>query len=150
MGFRQGAYAKIWSVEDKGNYSICSLSISKKNKETGEYEVSFQSKFVRLVGSAHTDISKMNIPDNGLFIKINSCDVTNSYNAEKKKVYTNCVIFEFDVPENNFNNGNSSNSSNAKKTNKKTNSNVKNTSNVKNMSETGNVVSEDDDFDLPF
>lgn len=147
MGFRQGAYAKIWSVEDKGNYSICSLSISKKNKETGEYEVSFQSKFVRLVGSAHTDISKMNIPNNGLSIKINSCDVTNSYNAEKKKVYTNCVIFEFDVSENNFN---SSNSSNAKKTNKKTNSNVNNTLNVDSMPKTENAVSEDEDFDLPF
>ncbi|MDY4494862.1 MAG: hypothetical protein SPE24_08255 [Erysipelotrichaceae bacterium] len=100
MGFRQGAYAKIWSVEDKGNYSVCNLSISKKNKDTDKYDVEFQDGFVRLVGTAHTDISGMDIPENGLSIKISSCDVTNNYDADKKKLYTNYVIFGFEIPDN--------------------------------------------------
>lgn len=122
MGFRQGAYAKIWSVEDKGNYSICNLSISKKNKDTDKYYVEFQDGFVRLVGTAHTDISGMDIPENGLSIKISSCDVTNNYDADKKKLYTNYVIFGFEIPENN--NGNSGG---AKKSSKSTPNVKKNT-----------------------
>ena len=35
MGFRQGAYAKIWKIEDKGNYHVAQMSISRKNKDTG-------------------------------------------------------------------------------------------------------------------
>ena len=34
MGFRQGAYAKIWKVENKGNYHVAQISISRKNKDT--------------------------------------------------------------------------------------------------------------------
>ena len=89
MGFRQGAYAKIWRVEDKGNYSVAQVSISKKNKDTDQYETEFQHNFVRLVGTAH-DLGK-NIEEvqGGTSIKITSCDVTNRYDKEKKKEFTN-------------------------------------------------------------
>ena len=37
MGFRQDArFAKVWEIENKGNYHVVSLSTSKKNKATGE------------------------------------------------------------------------------------------------------------------
>lgn len=99
MGFRQGAYAKVWSAEDKGKYSVGNISISRKNKNTDKYEVEFQDGFVRFVGDAHTALSNLSIDEKGASIQITSCDVTNKYDAEKKKTYTNFVIFGFDVPD---------------------------------------------------
>ena len=100
MGFRKDAYAKVWKVEDKGNYSICQVSISKKNKETNQYEVEFQDGFVRFVGKAHEDIKAMGIPERGgLSIKITACDVTNTYVKEKGKTYVNYVVFGFETPD---------------------------------------------------
>lgn len=139
MGFRQGAYAKIWSVEDKGNYSVCNLSISKKNKDTDKYDIEFQDGFVHLVGTAHTGISGMDIPKNGLSIKISSCDVTNNYVADKKKLYTNYVIFGFEIPENN--NGNSGG---AKKSSKST------TKAKKNTKAAPTPAADEDEEELPF
>lgn len=98
MGFRQGAYAKVWSAEDKGKYSVGNISISRKNKDTDKYEVEFQDGFVRFVGNAHNALSNLSIDEKGASIQITSCDVTNKYDAEKKKTYTNFVIFGFDVP----------------------------------------------------
>ena len=46
MGFRQrdsegrGGFARIWSVEDKGNYSIAKVSTSKKRKDGSDMEYS--------------------------------------------------------------------------------------------------------------
>lgn len=101
MGFRQGAYAKIWKVEDKGNYSVAQVSISRKNKDTGEYNVEFQDGFVRLVGNAHEAAKSLKIGDNGASIQITSCDVTNKYDAEKQKSYINFTIFGFEIPDGN-------------------------------------------------
>jgi len=91
MGFRVDSFAKVWEVEDKGNYSEAKISISKKNKQTNQYETDFQSK-VRLVGQAHTCKVKANDR-----IKIKACDVSNKYDKEKKITYTNYVIFEIET-----------------------------------------------------
>lgn len=99
MGFRQGAYAKVWRVEDKGNYSVAQISISRKKDET--YETEFQNNFVRLVGTAHDMGKNIQEVKNGTSIKITSCDVTNRYDKEKDKEYTNFVIFGFEFPDNN-------------------------------------------------
>lgn len=93
MGFRQGAYAKIWKVEDKGNYHVAQMSISRKNKDTGNYDTEWQNNFVRLVGTAHQQIKSMDISHN---VKLGACDVTNKYDAEKKTTYTNYVVFGFE------------------------------------------------------
>ncbi len=93
MGFRIGAYAKVWEVNDKGNYSEAKISISKKNKQTNQYETDFQSK-VRLVGQAHNCRIKANDR-----IKINACDVSTRYNKETKVTYTNFVIFELETDD---------------------------------------------------
>jgi len=99
MGFRTGAYAKVWKIENKGNYSVGQISISRKNKNTDQYEVEFQDGFTRFVGNAHNDINSIDFPEKGgLTIKITSCDVTNNYNKEKKTTYTNYVIFGFETP----------------------------------------------------
>lgn len=106
MGFRQGAYAKVWRVEDKGNYSVAQVSISKKNKDTNQYETEFQHNFVRLVGTAHDLGRNIEEVQGGTSIKITSCDVTNRYDKDKQKEFTNFVIFGFEFPDNN--NGNAS------------------------------------------
>ena len=116
MGFRQGAFAKVWKFENKGNYDVAQISISRKNKETNQYEVEFQDGFVRFVGNAHEEINNVDFPEkNGLTIKITSCDVTNHYDKEKKITYTNYVIFGFELP----NNESESSSKPAKKSAKK-------------------------------
>lgn len=39
MGFRTGAYAKVWEVTPMSDTSTkIRISVSRKNKQTGEYE----------------------------------------------------------------------------------------------------------------
>ena len=107
MGFRQGAYARLWSAEDKGRYSLANISVSKKNKDTNKYETEFLSKYVRLVGNAHDTATELDIPANGVSIKITSCDVTNQYDPQKERMYTNFVVFGFEIPDDNDSSGSS-------------------------------------------
>lgn len=91
MGFSVGAYAKVWEVKDgRGNYGEARLSVSRKNKDTDEYETTF-SGFVRLVGDANK-----NRPTEGQRIKITSCDITNFYSKEKGITYWNPILFGFE------------------------------------------------------
>jgi hypothetical protein len=100
MGFRQDAYARVWSAENRGKYTTCRVSISKKNKETNAYTTEFQDGFVRFVGKAHELISNTQIDNKkGLPIKILSCDVTNLYTAPEGKVSydPHYTIFDFEI-----------------------------------------------------
>ena len=96
MGFRQGAFARVFSAEDKGRYSICRLAISKKNKETGEYEQEFSDGRVKFVATAHKQIKELTIPYNGVTVKLGSVDVTNKYDKNRNTTYTNYVVFNLD------------------------------------------------------
>ena len=138
MGFRAGAFARIWSVEDNGNYSVANLSVSRKNKDTDKYEIEFQDGFVRLVGTAHDLAKDLVVPENGTSIKITSCDVTNKYDANKKKLYINYAIFGFEIPETDG----SSTSKTAAKSKKATTS--------KKKTDTAPDVTDDADDELPF
>ena len=51
MGFRDGAYATVWEITDEGKYASVRLSISRKDKQSGEYKTDFNS-IVRFVGDA--------------------------------------------------------------------------------------------------
>lgn len=74
MGFSNGSYAKIKEVVEKhDNYSVCKITVTKKNKLTNEYELQF-SAHCRFVGNAHKSV-----PMADQRIKITSCDVTNCY-----------------------------------------------------------------------
>ena len=96
--FSVNSYAKIKEVEDKGNYSICKISISKKNKQSGKYETDFVGK-VRFVGNAHHQRPLANQR-----IQITSCGVSNCYTKDDKlefpkaPVYT---IFEYSLQDDN-------------------------------------------------
>ena len=101
MGFRQGTNATIWSYENKGNYSTCRLSISRKNTNTNAYETDFTDGYVRLVGNAHKAIQGVHIDEKkGYRIKITSCDVSNVYtNSKGETSYTpHYTIFAFEEP----------------------------------------------------
>ena len=91
MGFRQDAYATVWSVEDKGKFSKVQLSTSRKNRETNEYETDF-SGFVAFVGNAHKKAGSLRKNDR---IKLDGCDVTTTYDEKKKITYTNYTVFDF-------------------------------------------------------
>ena len=94
MGLRvNDTYAKLWAVENKGKYSVVELSVSRKNKDTGEYETDFSDKFARFVGEAHTALQGMTGKER---IKITSGDISNRYDKEKKVTYTNFVVFSFE------------------------------------------------------
>jgi hypothetical protein len=103
MGFKNGGYAKVWAVEDKGNYSVVELSSSKKNKETGEYETDFSNKFVRFIGTAHKEAGKLGRNDS---IKLGDIEVTNKYDKTKNTTYTNYMVYSFEKSEGNGGNTN--------------------------------------------
>ena len=86
MGFRTGAYAKVWEVTPVTDTNTkVRLSVSRKNKQTGEYEEDF-SGFVSCVGTANA--KKALQLKAGARIKIGDCDVSNRYDRDKKVTYT--------------------------------------------------------------
>lgn len=152
MGFRQGAFARIWSVNDEGKYSTANVSVSRKNNNTGKYDVEFSDGYVRLVGSAHEAAKELGLPtreefdsqsDKGVSVKISSCDVTNNYDTKTKKLYTNCVIFGFEIPDNNG--GDSSDDASAKSAGKS-----KKSAGSKSKTKAAATEQDDTDDELPF
>ncbi len=94
MGFRNGAYCKVWSIEPLSEVNTkVRLSVSRKNKQTGEYEQDF-SGFVNFIGSAAA--SKAAKLKEGDRIKLGEVDVSTKYNADKKCTYYNCKVFSFE------------------------------------------------------
>lgn len=94
MGFRAGAYAKVWEVSPVSDTSTkVRMSVSKKNKQTGQFEQEF-SGFVMCVGTAAA--RKALQLKEGSRIKIGDCDVTTKYDEQKKITYTNYKMFSFE------------------------------------------------------
>ena len=93
MGFRVGSYAKIWEVKPKSDVNTqIRVSVSKKNKQSGEYEQDF-SGFVSCIGkNAAKKAAKLNEGDR---IRLKDIDVSTSYDKEKKIQYVNYKCFDF-------------------------------------------------------
>lgn len=97
MGFRVNSYCKIWSVKPITNtLTEARISISKKNKNTGEYEQEFGG-FVRFAGFEAA--KKAALLREGDRIKLGDVDVTNKYDKEKNVTYTNFTVFNFEIEE---------------------------------------------------
>lgn len=94
MGFRTGAYAKVWEVTPMSDTSTkVRLSVSRKNRQSGLYEQDF-SGFVLCIGTAAArNAAKLK---SGARIKIGDCDVTTKYDAQKNITYTNFKMFSFE------------------------------------------------------
>ncbi len=91
MGFRYGAYMRIWELEPHEKFTTARVSTSRKNKQTGDYEQDF-SGFVTLIGAAHTEAAGM---QPNCTVRIGNCEVTNRYDKEKQKSYTNFNVYSF-------------------------------------------------------
>lgn len=72
------------------------MSVSRKNKQTGEYEQDF-SGFVLAIGTAAAG-KALGLKE-GSRIKIGDCDVTTKYDPQKKITYTNYKMFSFSTDE---------------------------------------------------
>lgn len=100
MGFRVGAFARLWKVEPHEKYTTGQLTVSKKNKETGNYETEFQDGFVRFIGEAHNVVKGLT-PDEkkGITVKINDCDVQTKYNPETKTRSISYIVWSCELPD---------------------------------------------------
>lgn len=99
MGFSAGNYAKIKEVVDKQEkYTVCKLTISRKNKEANRYELTFASNFVKFVGNAHKSM-----PMAEQRIKLTACDVTTCYTKQDGSIgyFKNpqYVVYEYELQE---------------------------------------------------
>lgn len=95
MGFRSGAYATVWEVIPKsGTNTELRISISRRNKETNEYEQDFSGYVWCVGGSAAQKAAILKKRDR---IRIRDCDVCMKLNEEKGVWYTNYKIFDFDT-----------------------------------------------------
>ena len=98
MGFSANNYAKIKEVVEKhDNYSVCKITVTKKNRLTNQYELQF-SAMCRFVGNAHKSV-----PMADQRIKITSCDVTNCYTDKDGKLQFSknpqYVVFGYELQE---------------------------------------------------
>jgi len=92
MALRDGCYAKIWSAKPNKKIYSCNISVSRKDKETGEYKQEF-SGFVNFSGDAAKKVAVLGLPeksdrDNPISrsIKITrSPDISSYYNKETYK-----------------------------------------------------------------
>jgi hypothetical protein len=91
-------YATYWEHEDKGSYSIVSLSTSRKDKKSGDYKNS-NWKFCRFVGEAHEKVKDLNKKDH---IRINGGVSWEEYEKDGERAWAKIpaiVVFNFGFPE---------------------------------------------------
>ena len=97
MGFRTGAFCKLWTIEPvRDTITKSRVSISKKNKNTGEYESEFDG-FIAFVGTAAA--SKAVKLKEGDRIRLGDVDVTRRYDKEKQKEYINFNVYSFEMAD---------------------------------------------------
>lgn len=97
MGFRTGAYAKVWEVKQTQPWCVdLRISTARKDKKTDSYVDDF-SGFVRAVGA--DNVRAASALQRGDRIRLGDVDVTSKYDAEKKKTYTNFSLFSFEMAD---------------------------------------------------
>lgn len=141
MGFHTGAYATVWEITETGNkFSKIRISTSRKDKETDEYVTDFNG-FVSMVGDANKNINLICNALDGCGrcrIKIGSCDVSNRYDKDAGREYTNFAMFDFEMAD-----GSKDSGKHAEKATKKN-------QRSKPASPLADEESDDDDENLPF
>ena len=98
MGFRNGAYARVWEIKTVSDtITNVRLSISRKNKKTDEYIQDF-SGFVDFLGSVNAQ-KALNLR-RGDTIKLGDTDVSTSYKKGTKQSFTQFKVFSFENVDN--------------------------------------------------
>lgn len=97
MGFRKDSHATVWEVTPKTNgITQLRISISRKDRETGEYETDF-SGFVSVIGTGEAQkAAKLKERDR---IKLGDVDVSTFYSKEKQVTYYNFKVFNFELAD---------------------------------------------------
>jgi hypothetical protein len=93
MGFRTGAFCKVWDVDQISDRKVkLRVSISQKQKD-GEYLQDFSDFPVCLGSACANQASRLKRGD---VIKLGDVDVSNRYDKEKKVTYYDFKIFSFE------------------------------------------------------
>ena len=110
--FANNAFCKVWEVKpsDGGKFKTVQLSTSKKKADGSGYETDF-SGFARFVGKAN----ELDFPSDAK-LQLLSVGVTTSYDKEKKVTYTNYIVFDAKIAENNYPDGGAKSNDAAPKT----------------------------------
>lgn len=94
MGFRNTAFATVWTVEPKERSTKVRISVSRK-KQDGTYETDF-SGYCSFIGNAHAKASRLRERDR---IQLKEVDVSTLYDKEKNTTYTTFKVYDFDPAE---------------------------------------------------
>lgn len=102
MGFKNNCYATIWAnkntqqiVDKYEKYAIVSITTSKKNASTGNYEKDFSGK-VRFIGNAFTKIKELQLAEKDR-LKLLEVETTNKYDKEAGQNYTTYICWDFEI-----------------------------------------------------
>lgn len=107
MGWRNGAYATVWAHKDKdGNSRVVDsisdrlttarISISKKDKSTGEYRTEF-SKFVKFAGSAAAR-KALSLREKDR-IRLLEVEYYESRGKNEGEYYPNWMVYDFEIQD---------------------------------------------------
>lgn len=97
MGFRSGAYAKVWEIKpsENGKTTTVRLSVSRKNKDTDEYVQEF-SGLCFFIGKANIKArEQLSVKDR---IQLTECDVTTDFNKTTKENKVYFKVWDFESP----------------------------------------------------
>ena len=93
MGFRTGAFAKVWEVTPKTDrVTQLRISVSRKDKQTGNYVTDFAG-YAAVYGDAAIDAARLKQGDS---IQLGEVDV-GTYKNDQGKYFTNFKIFGFQL-----------------------------------------------------
>ena len=97
MGFRTGAYCTVWEITPKSDaVTTGRISISRKNKQTEQYETDF-SGFVSFVGTAiASDAAQLKEKDR---IRLGDVEAKTYYDKDRGVTYYNFNIYSFEKAE---------------------------------------------------
>ena len=94
MGFRSKAFCKVWEIAKISDTNTkIRISISRKNKQTGDYEQDF-SGYVNCVGEAAAKKALLLKEEDS--IQLGDVDVKTKYDGVRKVTYTNFFIYSFE------------------------------------------------------
>lgn len=95
MGFRKDAFCTVWSVEPVSDVQTkARISISRKDKQTGEYTEDFGG-FISFFGTAAAKkAATLKERDR---IKLGDVDVRSKYDKAKNITYYNFNVYSFEV-----------------------------------------------------
>jgi hypothetical protein len=97
MIYFKDTYAKVWKIEDKGNYAQVQFSTSRKDKKSGEYLNSSWS-FVNFVGDAYKKIGELSEGDR-ILIKSGNISKESYMNTNNEKTwpkYPKLAVFDWE------------------------------------------------------